>query len=163
VPRAEGLGDEDEGQGLEQASEDEDDFEEYGAAEGGSDRSRQQLQQQRRQRQRQRQQQEQDEGPDGASHAPAKFTAAVALAQLQALRSFSSQWMTLLCRVYIDVSGFALVALDALAAAMIAAAGQLAGLVVLRLDRLFAGCASGTGVVQLGEPCTPYYMMCVVL
>jgi hypothetical protein len=29
----------------------------------------------------------------------------VALSQLQALRQFSGQWMTLLCRVYIDVSG----------------------------------------------------------
>lgn len=101
VPRPEGLADDDEGlagqdgQGLGDGSDDE--FEEYGASEGGSNGSRQQ-------RRRQQQQQE-DEGPDSASHAPAGFTAAVALSQLQALRQFSGQWMTMLCRVYIDVSG----------------------------------------------------------
>jgi hypothetical protein len=95
VPHVEAAAEEEEGQQDGQAEGSDDEFEEYGA---GSDSSRQQ---QRRQRQ-----QQQDEGPDGASHAPEGFTAAVALAQLQALRSFSKEWMTLLCRVYIDVSGF---------------------------------------------------------
>lgn len=101
VPRPEGPADDDEGlagqdgQGLEDGSDDE--FEEYGASEGGSSGSRQQ-------RRRLQQQQQEDEGPDGASHAPAGFTATVALSQLQALRQFSGQWMTMLCRVYIDVS-----------------------------------------------------------
>lgn len=94
VPHAEAA-DEEEGQQDGQAEGSDDEFEEYGA--GGSDSSRQQ-------QRRQQRQQQQDEGPDGASHAPEGFTAAVALAQLRALRSFSKEWMTLLCRVYIDVS-----------------------------------------------------------
>lgn len=109
VPRPEGAAEDEEAGGHEEADSDEE-FEEYGAAaaEGGSSGGRRhgQQQQQRWRRQCKQQQQEEEEGgPDGASHAPEAFTAAVALAQLQALRAFSSHWMTLLCRVYIDVSG----------------------------------------------------------
>lgn len=103
VPRGEGLGEEDEGPQGQEGDDSDDEFEEYGASEGGSGRQQQQRQQRRLQRQ---QHGGEDEGPDGASHAPQGFTAAVALRQLEALRGFSSQWMTLLCRVYIDVSVF---------------------------------------------------------
>jgi hypothetical protein len=102
VPRHEGTAEDGETGGVQDGDASDDDFEEYGASDGGSSGGRRQ-QQLRRQR-RQQQQQEEEEGPDGASHAPEGFTAVVALGQLQALRTFSSQWMALLCRVYIDVS-----------------------------------------------------------
>lgn len=102
VPLHEGTAEDDEVGGVQDdADVSDDDFEEYGASDGGGSSGGRRQQQQRRQR---RQEVEEDEGPDGASHAPESFTAAVALGQLQALRTFSSQWMTLLCRVYIDVS-----------------------------------------------------------
>lgn len=105
VPRAEGAWEEEEGANFGQNGDvSDDDFEEYGASDGGSSGSHRQQQQQQHRRQQRKQQQEEEEGPDGASHAPAGFTAAVALGQLQALRGFSSQWMMMMCRVYIDVS-----------------------------------------------------------
>lgn len=73
------------------AGDDSDDFEAYGAAEPSG-------------RGRRARQQQQDGSTDGLGQAPARFTADVALRQLQALRGFSNQWMTLLCRIYIDVS-----------------------------------------------------------
>lgn len=45
-----------------------------------------------------------DEGPDAASSAPEGYTPEVALQQLMALRSFSSKWLGLMCKIFLEVS-----------------------------------------------------------
>lgn len=44
-----------------------------------------------------------DEGPDAASSAPEQYTPDVALQQLMALRSFSSKWLGLMCKIFLEV------------------------------------------------------------